>query len=104
MLDEIKDNMVWGNGIVLENIERNTEAVVRANREEKTILIKVKGAKKREYFYHIRCTLFSIFQSFPHLNYNELIPLPGYPDMTVSYNEFQGYVLDGRTEFYNGQI
>jgi len=52
--EDIKENIVWKNGVLLNNTTLNCEAEVISEKEHKTINIKVSGADKKEYLAIIR--------------------------------------------------
>jgi len=82
----IKDNLRWRAGVVLEDKNLNSSAVVRANIEAKRISIYVKGNQRRDYFSSILFNLREINNSFEKLKAVEKIPLPDEPEIAVSYD------------------
>lgn len=82
---DIKDDLRWRTGVVLEDKNFNSSAVVRADNEAKRINIFVNGEQKRDYFAVILQNFREINNSFEKLKAIEKIPLPDRPEVTVSY-------------------
>lgn len=82
---DIKDGLQWRTGVVLENKEFNSCAIIKSDYEAKRIYINVNGGQKRDYFSSILCNLRGINKSFEKLKAVEKIPLPDEPDIAVSY-------------------
>ncbi len=103
---DIKDNLQWRSGVVLQDDTCNAEAVVRADKKNKRIEVLVNGSRRRDYFAIIRKTLWEIHHSFEvdKLGIAELIPLPGFPEHTVSYKNLLGHEENGRTEIFVGEL
>jgi len=105
---DIKDDLRWRTGVVLEDKNFNSSAVVRADNEAKRINIYVNGEQKRDYFAVILQKFREINNSFEKLKAIEKIPLPDKPDVTVSYKhliklEMRGiemYMPDGSDNEY----
>ena len=101
---EIKDDLRWRTGVVLEDQDLRATAIVKADYEAKTILIWVNGERKREYFAILRKTLREIHQSFEKLNVTELVPLPDHPEITVEYQELIGLERMGESHITIGKL
>jgi len=99
MNGDIKDDLRWRTGVVLEYEDLNSSAVVRADNEAKKISIYVKGEQKRDYFAVIRQKFREINNSFEKLSATEKIPLPDKPEVSVSYKHLIKLERRG-TEFY----
>ncbi|MDR7666720.1 COR domain-containing protein [Methanosarcina sp. Z-7115] len=82
---DIKDNLRWRTGVVLEDRSFNSSAVVRVDNEARRINIYVDGEQKKDYFAVILHKFREINNSFEKLKATEKIPLPDRPDVTVSY-------------------
>ena len=91
MHKDIKDELRWRTGVILEDSELHTIAVIKADNREKKISVAVQGEQKRDYFAIIRRTLRDINKSFEKLKCVELVPLPDNPDMTVAYRNLIGH-------------
>ena len=99
MSGDIKDDLRWRTGVVLEDEDLNSSAVVRADNEAKKISIYVKGEQKRDYFAVILQKFREINNSFEKLSATEKIPLPDKPEVSVSYKHLIKLERRG-TEFY----
>jgi internalin A len=105
---DIKDNLRWRTGVVLEDRGFNSTAVVRADNEAKRISIYVNGRQKRDYFVVILQRFREINNSVEKLKAIEKIPLPDEPEVTVGYEhliklELRGietYMPDGSDNEY----
>ena len=86
MHHDIKDELQWRTGAVLEDDDFQTTAVVTADEEEKRIYVYVFGERKRYYFTFLRYTLRDIHRGFGKIEVSERIPVPGEPKATVSYH------------------
>ena len=106
---DIKDDLRWRTGVVLENKGYHSTAVIRADIEAKRISIYVNGNQRRDYFSVILQMFREINNSFEKLKAIEKIPLPDNPEVTVSYDhliklELKGretYMPDGSDDEYN---
>ncbi|MDD3874534.1 MAG: COR domain-containing protein, partial [Methanosarcina sp.] len=108
MSKDIKDDLRWRTGVILEDKNLNSSAVVRADNEAKRISIYVNGKQRRDYFAIILKKFREINNSFEKLKATEKIPLPDKPDVTVSYKHliklelrgFEEYMPDGSDKEY----
>jgi len=96
---DIKNDLRWRTGVVLEDKNFNSSAVVRADNEAKRISIYVKGEQRRDYFAVLLQRFREINNSFEKLKAIEKIPLPDKPDVTVSYKHLIKLEMKG-TEMY----
>jgi internalin A len=98
----------WRTGVVL-NAEGvfNAEAVIRVDKESKTLHIFVKGEQKRELLAYIRSVLHGIYDSYEGLKkegrITELLFLPDRPDISVSYTEIEGLEEIGEEYYSSGK-
>ena len=83
---DIKNGLQWRTGVVLENKDFNSCAVIKSDNEAKRIYINVNGGQKRDYFASILYNLREINKSFEKLKVVEKIPIPEEPDIAVSYD------------------
>ena len=90
MHQDIKDGLQWRFGVVLEDKDLHTTAVVKADEHDRQISILVSGNQKRDYFATIRKTLREINASFKQLEVKELVPLPDTSNEFVDYQELIG--------------
>jgi small GTP-binding protein len=82
---EIKEQLRWRTGVVLENKEFTATAVVKVDERDKKIFIDIDGLQKRDYLATIIHTLREIHNSFETIAPDERVPLPDNPGITVSY-------------------
>ncbi|MCP4157069.1 MAG: hypothetical protein GY757_55665, partial [bacterium] len=101
---EIKNNLRWRSGVVLENKSLDSTAVVKVDERDKKILILVSGTMKRDRFAVLRHTFKEINGSFEKLDVDEMVPLPGNTNAAVPYSELTGYELEGKDEFFSGKL
>jgi internalin A len=105
---DIKDDLRWRTGVVLEDKGFKSTAVIKEDNEAKRISIYVDGAQKRDYFAVILQRFREINNSFEKLRATEKIPLPNEPEVTVGYEhliklELRGietYMPDGSDNEY----
>jgi small GTP-binding protein len=104
--NDIIKGQQWKYGMMLENDEFKCKAKIKSDEQNKTIEITVQGElrHKREYFAVIRHHLNDINKGFENLKIEELIPLPGHPDILVEYKELLGYERSGRDEYFVGKL
>ncbi len=99
MHENIKNMLQWRTGVMLENRDFLSTAVVKADHEAKRIYIYVEGGQKRDYFAVILAALRSINQSFEKLETWELIPMPDNPKITANYKQLIRFEEEG-IEYY----
>jgi small GTP-binding protein len=104
-----KPGLQWRTGVVLEDQDLHSSAVVKVDEADKKVSIYVVGSQKREYFAIIRRTLRDIANSFKKLVVNELVPLPqqekeGISKEYVDYKELIGYEKHGKEEIFSGKL
>jgi small GTP-binding protein len=104
MNKDIKNQLQWRTGVVLEDNAYGSIAVVKSDERDRKIFIYVNGKQKRDYFFNIRKTLRDINNSFEKLDIMELIPLPDNPAITVDYEELIGHEQMGKKEMFIGKI
>ena len=106
---DIKDDLRWRTGVVLEDPAFSSTAVIKADEAEAKIYIYVDGKQKRDYFAVIRAAFLSINSSFEKLAAVEKVPMPDNPAVTVSYKHLvtleqmriEQYVPDGSDKEYS---
>ncbi len=106
---DIKGDLRWRTGVVLESKAFSATAVVKSDNEARKISIYVNGAQKRDYFAVILQNFREINNSFEKLKAIEKIPLPDEPEVSVGYEhliklELRGietYMPDGSDNEYN---
>lgn len=83
---DIKNDLQWRTGVVLENKDFSSCAVIKSDNEARRIYINVDGGQKRDYFSSILFNLREINNSFEKLKAVEKIPLPDEPEIAVRYD------------------
>ncbi|CAK8720199.1 MAG: hypothetical protein CDV28_1588 [Candidatus Electronema aureum] len=92
---DIKDNLCWRTGVLLEDQRSGTQAVVKSNRHTNRIEIWVRGSRRKEYLNFLWYSLLEINGSFDILDVNEGIPLPDTPSIIADYNTLVKYASRG---------
>ena len=108
MHKDIKGQLRWRTGVVLEDKAFNSTTVIKADERDKRIYIYVNGALRRDYFSVIRHAFLSINNSFEKLQFVEKVPMPDEPLVTVSYQHLtrlekmgvEKYIPDGSENEY----
>ena len=109
MHKDIKDDLRWRTGVVLENSKLNSTSVVKADESDKKIYIFVNGEQKRDYFAVILDKFREINDSFEKMKAIERVPLPDEPEITVGYEHLiilerkgiKTFIPDGSENEYN---
>ncbi|MCX6583493.1 MAG: hypothetical protein NT166_25240 [Candidatus Aminicenantes bacterium] len=96
---DIKDQLRWRSGVVLENRGFDALAVVKSDDREQTITIAVTGAQRREYLAVILNTLREINAGFDKIDVSEKVPLPDNPGIGVDYLYLLRLERRGQQEF-----
>lgn len=97
---DIKEELRWRTGVVLEDEDFQSTAVIKADEQDRKIYIYVNGKQKRYYFAVIRHTFRNINHSFEKLAVNERLPVPGEPTATVSYDHLIKMKERGKKDFF----
>jgi internalin A len=82
---EIKDGLRWRTGVVLQDKDSGSEAVVKADYEKRRIDIWVNGPRRKEYLHFLWYSLREINASFEKLRVRERVPMPDDPERTADY-------------------
>ncbi|HLP47837.1 MAG TPA: COR domain-containing protein [Candidatus Kapabacteria bacterium] len=101
---DIKDELRWRTGVVLEDRDCEATALIKADEREHKIFISVAGTRKRDYFAVIRNTFQELHDSFEKLAVEEWIPLPDNDKIAVEYRELLGYEKAGRDDYFVGKL
>jgi len=96
---DIKEDLRWRTGVVLEDEDFNSTAVVVSDDEAKKVYIYVNGKQRRDYFSVILSTFREINRSFEKLKAVEKVPLPDDPEVMVSYKHLITLENKGTVEF-----
>ena len=108
MNKDIKNELRWRTGVVLENKAFHSTAVIKADEQAEKIYIYVNGEQKRDYFSVILFTFREINRSFEKLKAIEKVPMQDEPEITVSYEHLirlekkgvEKYIPDGSENEY----
>jgi hypothetical protein len=74
--DEIVDNIVWQNGVLLENKTLNARALLEVSYHDRIIQLWVDGRDAKDYLTVLNDTLLTILGRLTDLNYEEYVHLP----------------------------
>ncbi len=96
----------WRYGISLKNKEFDVQALVQLETQNNRISISIQGEahRKREYLSVLRHHIAGIAKDFEGLELTEWVPLPGYEDVFVEYQELLGYERAGRDKYFHGKL
>lgn len=99
-LSSARPEFRWRNGVVLE--ADGCQAVVRADRRDRRIDIHVIGpeAQRRGLLAIIRERFAEQFQELKGLNVEAMVPIPGMPGKTVSYDDLVMREMRGENSFF----
>ncbi len=100
----IKGELRWRTGVVLEDEGFHSTAVVKGDETDKRIYVYVSGEQKRDYFSVIRKAFRDINDSFERLEVRELVPLPDNTEVSVEYEELIGHELGRKGEIFVGKL
>jgi small GTP-binding protein len=93
--EEIKDDLQWRSGVVLENALLDVRAVVRADNESRRLHIAVTGTQRKAYLTVIMLSLREINSCFAGLKVSERVPMPDEPERTADYETLLNYAEQG---------
>ncbi len=92
---EIKGDLRWRTGVVLENPLLEAIAVVRADNETRRIHITVGGIQRKAYLSVIMLSLREINADFRKLKVSERVPMPDDPERTADFETLLNYAEQG---------
>ncbi len=96
MNEDIKDNLRWRTGVVLES-NYYASAVVKSDEDARKIYIEVTGNRQSDYLSRILENIQSINKSFTNLNVDERVPMTDNPKITVPYSHLISLGRSGKT-------
>lgn len=97
---DISSQTVWRSGVLLEDKSSfNARALVRADNEDKKIYLYVNGKDRRGYLSILRYYLNEIHSGFEKLEYQERVPLPDNPKISIGYEDLLLRIEDGEKSF-----
>ncbi|MCP4147087.1 MAG: GTP-binding protein [bacterium] len=105
---QIKDQLLWRTGVVLENKTYRSTAVIKCDEETNKIFIYTQGEQKREYFAVILFALREINKGFEKMEFVENVPMPDNPKVCVTLDHLIwlhqsgiiSYAPDGSRKLY----
>lgn len=97
---DINNKLQWRTGVVLEDKDFNSTAVIKADNDAKKIYIYVNGEQKRDYFAVILFNLREINRSFEKLKAIEKVPMSDDPEISVSYKHLITLEKEGTNEYF----
>ena len=111
MHPSICGNTYWRSGVVLEDEVSGNKALVKADREDKTIFIWVSGREqtRRTFLGVIRSNFDYIHETIPGIKPEEKVPLPDHPRIVVDYRHLlnlgemgvENFIPEGIMERYS---
>jgi len=99
MNKNIKGELRWRTGVVLEDKVLEATAVIRADNEARKIYIYVDGEQKKDFLATILYFFREINKSFEKLEFVEKVPMPDDPKVTISYKHLLTLASKGRDEY-----
>jgi len=97
--EEIKDNLRWRTGVILEDKELQTQAYIKADLKDKIIHIKVEGRQKREYLSEIRKCFRKIHAKYEKLLLEEFLMHDG---LLFDYKELINHEYHKEATLFKG--
>jgi small GTP-binding protein len=101
---DIKPELRWRTGVVLEDKAFHSTAVIKADERDEKIYIYVAGEQKRDYFSTTRKTFRDINDSFEKLEAKEMVPLPDNDEIAIKYESLIGYEQMGIDDYTVGEL
>ncbi|XOF33563.1 MAG: COR domain-containing protein [Candidatus Electrothrix sp. YB6] len=96
---QIRKGLCWRTGVVLEDKESGTEAVVKADHEARRIYLWSNGPRRKEFLTFLWFSLRAINDSFEKLRVSERIPMPDDPEVTADYQTLLKYAERGHNMY-----
>jgi internalin A len=106
--EKIYEQTYWRSGVILFHQEASeicNLACIKADFEDKKIFISINGREqtRRLFLALIRDILQKIHNDFANLEVSEQIPVPNYPDITLSYKRLLSLEKKGITDYPLGE-
>jgi len=105
--DTIKDNLIWKTGVVIENADKTSTAIVESHPTKRTITVQVWNRGKDDFFVSIIEDIKRLSLEYQNLNYKVLVPLEvdDNGDMKyISYKALQGYYKNNKNIYFDGEL
>ncbi|XOF33918.1 MAG: COR domain-containing protein [Candidatus Electrothrix sp. YB6] len=74
--DEIKEKMVWQNGVILHSKDETAEALIQVDYHDRKLAIWVHGKKANDYFKIIYRDIHKLLDLMPELRFEEFVIVP----------------------------
>ncbi|WP_339137698.1 MAG: COR domain-containing protein [Candidatus Electrothrix sp. GW3-4] len=74
--DEIKEELVWQNGVVLQRKDESAEALVQVDYHDRKLALWLRGPKANDYFKILYDDLGRILERMPELRFKEFVIVP----------------------------
>jgi hypothetical protein len=74
--DEIKGELVWQNGVVLQRKDESAEALVQVDYHDRKLALWLRGPKANDYFKILYDDLGRILERMPELRFEEIVIVP----------------------------
>ncbi|WP_417911280.1 COR domain-containing protein [Candidatus Electronema sp. PJ] len=97
---EIKASLCWRTGVVLQDKDSGSVAMVKADYEKRRIDIWVNGSRRKEYLHFLWYSLREINASFEKLRFRERVPMPDDPERTADYETLLKHAKRGNDIYY----
>jgi hypothetical protein len=97
---DIKNDLRWRTGVVLEDKQNGVCAVIKADIEARRINIWVSGKYRRDYLHYFRYLLTDINSSFEKLSVGERVPMPDDPHVSADYETLLNYAEQGSDVYF----
>ena len=94
----------WKYGFVMKDKPSNNEALVVSDESEKTISIWIQGNEPRDTVGFLRRKIREAKPKSENITFEEKVPLPGFEDEYVSYEDLLGHLIEGKEEYFNGKL
>ena len=106
---DIKAQTVWRTGLLLEDSQSGTQALVKEDAKARQINIWVQGEGRRTYLHYLRYLLAAINRGFEHLKVMDMLPVPDTRNTTADFailleyakNGMDKYIPTGATKVYS---
>jgi small GTP-binding protein len=104
-IEKAFDKNYWYQGIVIQNKDKDTLAMVQLDKEAKRIYVRVKGAHVIGLWEYIREVLHSICGHYANLNYSEQVQLQGSPsEALVQYEDLISHIRARKSVYFHPKL
>ena len=101
MNEYISSNTYWRTGVVLVDQGGRNRTLVKADLEDGKVFVHVSGAQntRRSFLAAIRADLDRIHRSIPGISVQQMVPIPGHPEVVTDYDHLLDLEDMGEAEF-----